>query len=344
MTSRGPATGRVNHTLPRPGNGKIRIAYILSASHSGSTLLAMLLNAHPEICTVGELKVTALGDVGRYRCSCRRLIGECPFWDRVSTEMAARGLDFSVANPGTDFRTGASPYVLKLLQPLYRGGVLEQVRGVLLRMSPRWRAQLPRIQMMNSALMSAVLAQTKKEMIVDSSKIGLRLKLLLENPRLDIKIIRLIRDGRAVSLSYMDPAAFADSRNEALRGGGSGGDRRSERLPMDLAAREWRRSNEEAEALLSRVDRAKWVAIRYEELCQDPQKTLKEIFSFLEVGPEDRWRGFRTVEHHIIGNGMRLDASNEIELDERWKRVLTVDDLEAFEQEAGRTNRLLGYA
>jgi hypothetical protein len=33
-----------------------RLAYILAASHSGSTLLSMLLGSHPQIATVGEMK------------------------------------------------------------------------------------------------------------------------------------------------------------------------------------------------------------------------------------------------------------------------------------------------
>ncbi len=345
MTFRGRAAIREMKRNPvPPDDNKIRLAYILSASHSGSTLLAMLLNAHPEICTVGELKVTSLGDVDRYRCSCRRRIRECPFWDRIAKEMAGRGLEFDIADSGTDFRSGASPYVLKLLQPLYRGGVFESVREILLLMSPQWRAQLPKIQSMNSALMSAVLSQTKKKVIVDSSKIGIRLKFLMKNPKLDIKIIRLIRDGRAVSLTYMDPANFADSRNVALRGGGSGGDRRLEKHSMDLSAREWRRSNEEAAALLNRVDRSKWIAIHYEELCREPKRKLEEVFSFLDVSPDGFQQDFRSVEHHIIGNGMRLDSTNEIEVDERWKRQLTAAELVAFDRAAGRTNRRLGYA
>ena len=32
------------------------VAYLLAASHSGSTLLAMLLASHPDVCTTGELK------------------------------------------------------------------------------------------------------------------------------------------------------------------------------------------------------------------------------------------------------------------------------------------------
>ena len=67
----------------------VRLAYVLAASHSGSTVLSMLLGAQPRLCTVGELKATALGDPERYRCSCRELIGDCVFWGRVEAEMAA---------------------------------------------------------------------------------------------------------------------------------------------------------------------------------------------------------------------------------------------------------------
>ncbi len=50
-------------------NTKIRLIYILAASHSGSTLLSLLLGSHPEITTIGELKATSLGDPDQYRCS-----------------------------------------------------------------------------------------------------------------------------------------------------------------------------------------------------------------------------------------------------------------------------------
>jgi Sulfotransferase family len=344
MTFRGGAVRREMKPTPlRSPDSKIRLVYILSASHSGSTLLAMLLNAHPEVCTVGELKATALGDVDHYRCSCRRMISECPFWNRIAEEMAGRGFDFDIANSSTDFRSGASPYVLKLLQPLYRAGALEVIRDVLLLMSPRWRTRLPKIQAMNSALMSAVLSQTKKKVIVDSSKIGIRLKFLIKNPQLDIKIIRLVRNGRAVSLTYMDPANFADSRNVALRGGGSGGDRRSEKLPLDLSAREWRRSNEEAEALLRGVDQSRWMEIRYEELCRDPENTLKKIFAFVGVNQGSVNLDFRSVEHHVVGNGMRLDDSSQIKIDDRWRSHLTESQITAFDSVAGDMNRSLGY-
>jgi hypothetical protein len=322
---------------------KSRIAYLLAASHSGSTLTAMLLNAHPMIGTVGELKITSLGDVSAYRCSCRRLIRECPFWQGVTSDLKARGIDFDVARPGTDFRTGATDYVDRLLRPLHRGPALEAVRDLALHLSPAWRRQLPRIQAVNAALIGSVLARSGKEVIVDSSKIAIRLKYLLRNPELDVRIVRLIRDGRAVALTYVDPEGFADAKDPNLRGGGSGASRAAERLSMADASREWKRSNEEAEALLSGLDPSRYTQIHYEQLCKAPEQTLAGVFRFLGVDPALWNPAFRDTEHHVIGNGMRLDSTSEIKLDERWRTALSAQDLEVFDQVAGDTNRRLGY-
>ena len=57
-------------------------------------------------------------------------------------------------------------------------------------------------------------------------------------------------------------------------GGGAGGDRADEMLTIPGAAMEWRRSNEEAEAVLSGLDPARWKGVRYEDLCADPERGL----------------------------------------------------------------------
>lgn len=326
-----------------PLKHKTRLAYILAASHSGSTLLSMLLNAHKEVGSVGELKITSLGDVNQYRCSCGQKIRDCLFWSSITREMSNRGFDFDLSSPGADIRSGASSYIIRILKPLHRGAMFERLRDLAMQLSPTWKKQYLRIQQTNTALMESVAMLMKKSVIVDSSKIGLRLKYLLRNPSLDVKIIRMIRDGRAVALTYMDPANFADAQNPDLRGGGEGGERDSERLSIDQAAREWRRSNEEAEALLKGVDRSRWIEVRYEELCQAPEDTLKRIFAFLAVKQDAVNLNFRSTEHHIIGNGMRLDDSNRIQLDERWRCHLSKVQISVFDRVAGSKNRVLGY-
>jgi hypothetical protein len=303
----------------------------------------MLLGSHPQICTVGELKASSFDDIDRYICSCQRRIRECPFWMGISEDMALKGFSFDITHAGADIHSGATPYVQWCLRFLHRGPFLEGIRDAALALSLSWRSQLRRARQVNVALMECICHRTGKRIIVDSSKVGIRLKYLLCNPALDVRVIRLVRDGRAVALTYMNPIEFADARDQKLRAGGTGRDRESERLPMMQAAREWRRSNEEAEAILRRLDRSKWIEVRYEALCTEPDRTLHQLFDFTGVDSVAVSRYFRSVEHHIIGNGMRLDSTPEIKLDERWREVLSPSDLEIFDHIAGKLNGQLGY-
>jgi hypothetical protein len=337
-TASAPATG----TMPA-GAGPVPLVYLLAASHSGSTLLAMLLGSHPDVCTVGELKATSLGSVDTYRCSCGAPIRQCEFWTGITSAMAARGIAFDIGRAGTDLRSGASGYVTRLLKPLHRGPGLEMLRDIALNLSPGWKEHLRRVDAANAALVSCIKERTGARVIVDSSKIGIRLKYLLRNPAFDVKVVRVVRDGRAVALTYMDPERFADAKDPRLRGGGAGAPRDAERLPLTQAAREWRRSNEEAEALLSTLDRSRWMEVRYESVCGATSDTLDRVFAFAGVEPGRAPKDFRSVVQHVIGNGMRLDTSSEIRLDDRWRSTFTESDLREFDAVAGDLNRRLGY-
>ena len=202
---------------------------------------------------------------------------------------------------------------------------------------------MSRVQNRNRALIETLVRIRAASIIVDSSKIGLRLKYLLRDPQLDVLVIRLIRDGRAVTLSYMDPLTFADAADPKRRAGGSGGHRDCERKPMLEAAQEWRRSNEEAETLFPTVGQSRWIEVRYEDLCANPAETVRRICLFLGIDSVRVVLDFRSVEQHVLGNGMRLDSTSEIRLDERWHEHLTEDDLRVFDRVAGNLNRRYGY-
>lgn len=320
-----------------------RLVYILAASHSGSTLLAMLLGAHKEACSVGELKLTNLGSIDRYRCSCGKPIRKCEFWSSVHDRMLERGINFDLGNAGTSIHSVTNPYVAMLLKKLHRGLFVEMVRDFALSLAPSWSKHLHDVQTRNSALIATLQEISGAKVVVDSSKIGLRLKYLLRNKDLDVRVIRQIRDGRAVALTYVDPLSFADASNPELRAGGFGGNRADEERSISEAAHEWRRSNEEAECVLATMDRSHWTEIRYEQLCTDPQATLEKLCEFLGLSKSGIVRDYRSRIQHIIGNGMRLDTTSEICLDDRWKTQLTASQLKLFDAEAGTLNRKYGY-
>lgn len=320
------------------------LVYILAPSHSGSTLLAMLLGSHPEICSAGELKATSLGPVDAYRCSCGKVIRACEFWHAVQAAMVRRGIAFDITGAMADFRSGASPAMRRLLRPLHRGPALERLRDLALNSVPGWRAHLATVQQINAALVDSLCECSDARVVVDSSKIGIRLKYLLRNPRLSVKVIRLVRDGRATALTYMDPERFADAQHADRRGGGSGRSREAERLSVAAAAHEWRRSTEEAAAIVAGLPGHQWTQVRYEDVCADPRGVLEALCAFVGVAGAPRVESFKSREHHVIGNGMRFDTSNVIALDDRWRTALNDDHLRVFERTAGDLNRRLGYA
>jgi hypothetical protein len=320
-----------------------QLAYILAASHSGSTLLTMLLNSHPEVATIGELSPGYLEDLSWYLCSCGSKIRECHFWQWVASAMKKRGIDYHLEEFGTRFWVPDSRIATRLLGPLGHGPALELLRDIGLRLFTPWSRRIPEIIRTNEILVEAVLEYYHARVFVDKGNVALRLKWLLRIPSFDVKVIRLIRDGRGVALTYMDPAGFADAKDPVMRGGGGGGQRESERLSMARAAYQWRRCNEEAEHILRHLNKSRWIMVRYEDLCNDRENTLRTLLEFLGLNPGKCAREFRTVEHHVLGNGMRLDTTSEIRLDERWREQLTKSDLQVFDDVAGHVNRRYGY-
>jgi len=311
-----------SETSPRApataANGRIRLVYIMAATHSGSTVLAMQLARHPQVCTVGELSGTPYRAQPGYRCSCGEELVRCSFWHEVSAAMARRGFAYSATTDETDMRNAPGRYARRLLRPMHRGALLEFVRDAALQLSPAARAHLRRVRLLKTALAESVLECTGDAVLVDSSKLGVQLKYDLRNPRFDIKVIWLVRDGRGVARSLM----------------------RNQRLTMREAAYEWRRSNEEAAAIVQRLASAAWTQVRYEALCTDPEGTLAGLWPLIGVAP----RPLEDAVQHVLGHASRLQGKRAIRLDEKWRTDLSAEDLRVFEKVAGAMNRRLRYA
>ena len=300
----------------------LRYVYILGAGHSGSTLLAMLLGMHPRICSIGEVKAPALGAAADYRCSCGEPITSCGFWQALERALKADGVRLDLFEGATDIRRAPTPYLRRLMRPLQRSAPLERIRALALAMSPAWQDHLDRVQSLSGALARAACRISGKDVFVDSSKTGAQLVHLLDHPDLDIKVVRLVRDGRGVSLSF----------------------RKADGLSIPTAAYEWRRSNEEAERIVSRLPRDRWFDLRYERLCTDLDPTMQALFEFIGVEPAAPLAQVADEPLHLLGNDKARLNPKEVRLDEKWRRTLTPEDLDGFERVAGTVNRRLGYA
>lgn len=323
MNSTARETRGIQESKPRrePVRELRSLAYVLSPSYSGSTLLTFLLAAHPEIATIGELKATAMGEIDTYACSCGAKIRECKFWRRLSESLAGRGIEFDLSDFGTHFRMQSRYWNDRVLRARVRRPAIEMVRRAAITILPGMRARLRAIQTKNLAIIRAIISLQGGSTFLDGSKDAVRLMYLLDSDVPDVRVIYLIRDGRGMCNSYM----------------------RHYNVPMETAAVEWVRTHRECDWVLRRVSAGSQIRIRYEDLCLKPPDLLGALHRFLGVEHTGVPADFRTVDHHILGNSMRLRNVGEIGLDEKWRSKLTTDDLAVFDRIGGALNRGFGY-
>jgi hypothetical protein len=165
---------------------------------------------------------------------------------------------------------------------------------------------------------------------LDGSKEPNRLKYLIDSGFWDVKAVHLVRDGRG----------FAYSRVRRLLKKWPG--LKNRRTIIRKAAVTWRRVNEACQLVLAGLPREAWVRIRYEDLCRDPQATLLSVFGLIGERPPSAPDDFRSIDHHILGNVMRL-GEGRIALDEGWHTGLSAEELELYDEVAGELNRSMGY-
>jgi hypothetical protein len=170
------------------------------------------------------------------------------------------------------------------------------------------------------SLARAILDRTEKSVFVDTARDHQRPKYLVGHPRLDLRVIHLIRDPRGNSASIMKHTG----------------------TDVATAARQWRHYNVEADRVRRYVPSEAWMTLRYEDLCADPDGVLDRIAEFLGAGAAAAASGPRGVDRHIIGNSMRLKGTSEIREDRSWETRLNRADLQVIERIAGPTSRRLG--
>ena len=298
----------------------IELLYIASPSFSGSTLLTFLLNAHPKIATIGELKWGDI-DLASYRCSCGALLAECDFWREVEARMLARGLPFDLHRPATDFRCRTRPLADRALRARIRGQIFESARSLTTAVLPSVRRTWPLVARVNRAMIEIILDLQGGKVFVDASKDPVRLMHLARTGDYDVRVLQLVRDGRAVACSAM----------------------KNEGQTVEAAAREWLHTHQQIERLRAKLGGDRLLTVRYEDLCADPQATILRAYDFLGVPALVPVNSRSRAEQHIIGNRMRLRPMLEVRADEKWRLMLSRQDIAEFDRIAGRQNQSYAY-
>lgn len=305
--------------------------YICGAGHSGSTLLDMLLGSHSRIASLGEIINLPMDWATNNRCTCGANMHDCELWSNVVHEFELQyGIDVTV-----------DPYSLNL-GPIYAVVGDKRVTGRVYRLRRRFISALHYLELRsgmfgllrpmlrgtydglenNLALFEIIGRRLGVDYVVDSSKVYMKAVGLYKMAPEAVRIILLIRDGRAVYYSM-----------------------RKRGFNRQFSLNSWYNHFRRALPLVEQhVDPAHVLIVKYEDLATDPAKELQRICMFAGLEFELAMLDFRSkVHHNVNGNDSRFSTVSEIRLDVSWKENLSWEDKQYFLDRAGWLNEKLGY-
>ena len=289
-----------------------RVLLVTGFGRSGTTLINTILGSTTGVFAAGEIRfLWERGILEGRRCGCGEALQQCPVWGPVlekafgtPPELDAAAL---VREDGEVMRTRHLPWMLA-----------SRVTG------DRLMHRLHALPGALTAVYRSIQDVTGASLIVDTSKPPSFGYVLQHLDGIDVRIVHVVRDPRAVAHSW--------SRSKALSDGGQ----RTEmlRLSPTHTPLQWDLWNGAAGWLWGRSDR--YLRLRYEDLTDDPRRAIERIGSFVGVELSPPFTGARdlatTTVHTVAGNAdrmrtgplsIRLDDAWETELPHRSRRIVT---------------------
>lgn len=283
---------------------KIKVLYIGGAGRSGSTLLDLILGEIPGFFSVGELRSIWDRSIEENQlCGCNHPFRECAFWPQV-IQRAYGGVE----QVDTARMQALHDRVARFRHiPLLVGG-----RG-----SPDFRKDLAEYTAALEKLYRAIHEVSGGQIIIDSSKnpsYGFVLKTI---PNIDLHVIHLVRDVRAVAYSWQRQRVRPEVhwKQEYMP-----------RFKVTHSVREWYRCN--VGMMMFKAARTRYMFMKYEELVRQPQAAVDNIMrhlGFPEPPPAflaDRCLTL-TTSHTVAGNPLRFQRESlTIQADNEWQQKM----------------------
>jgi hypothetical protein len=290
----------------RPGR-RIPVLFIAGAARSGSTLLDRAIGMRNGFCSLGELQFIWQRSFGENQlCGCGTPFHDCDFWHEVSH--AAFG-----AAP-------ADVEELAARQLKEEVGRKRRIPSLLLNAPGPLRPALRAYGELLERLYGAILDVAGARVIVDSSKDPRHGLVLSRLDCIELHVVHLIRDPRAVAFSWQRRRERPEihwRRQEMTR------------QPVRSSAARWTTHNTVAELLCATADRHH--RLRYEDFVRDPLAAVSQILCAYEwasaPAPGSPGEIALAPSHSVAGNPMRFDSGTlRVKLDDEWRTAMPLRD------------------
>lgn len=283
---------------------------IAGLGRSGSTVIEAALGAGQRGVVLGEVMHIWERSIQRNElCGCGRPFHECPFWGEVG-ERAFGGWD-RVDAPRLAAERAEIDRVVHIPRMGTRLG-----RGA-------FRFALKEYSWHYEQIYAAAVATSGADYVIDSSKQPSLVHALATSPRLDVRVLHIVRDPRAVAYAWTKVVARPEARDEESA--------YMTRYTPAQTARHWMVHNLAVEGLRARnlpIER-----VRYEDFVADPVGTTARLRAFAgEPHTDSEAVTAESIEvtgtqHSCSGNPMRLRGGPlVIRADEKWRAALPARD------------------
>ena len=304
----------------------MKILYLMGAGHVGSTVIDVVIGAHPGFESLGEawkLPIAWAEPTRERVCACGEAISACAFWRDARKAWAERVGDDDVAR-----------YValMRRFDGSGNGAAWPRLLGLRHRPGREAREYLRR----NLALYEAVAQVGGKPAIVESSLSPRRAFVLASTPGIDLHLVHVVRDGRGVIWSHVNPA------KAALR-------KSFEAKSTRHVTRYWLTANLQSAFVYAHVPPSRRMRLRYEDFATDPAAALGRLGAFVGedlsglLTPERALRQPVPPRHTPGGNRVRLVKEVQVRRDFGWMEQMPAPDRAFFWRWAGWLARRYGY-
>jgi hypothetical protein len=294
----------------------VRVVFIGGSGRTGSTLVERLLGTLPGVCNVGEVvHLWERGLLRGERCGCGVPLPRCPFWGEVG-EVAFGGWDSFDAAEFLALKQSVdrNRFIPRLLADgdsarLFTGGDT--------------RRNATEYAAIYARLYRAVQQVSGCAVTVDASKHASLAFCLRTEPAIDLRVIHLVRDPRAVAYSWTRRVR----RPEAAEAVAASNKYMATFSPARSAMR-WNVLNLGFHLLAARGTPTR--LMRYEDFIAAPVAGMRELAEFAAVEPELSFMTDTGAElgptHTAGGNPMRFSAGQiEFRRDDAWRSRLRPD-------------------
>lgn len=287
-------------------NQRVKMLYIAGSGRSGSTILGRILGQIEGFFLVGESRyIWDRGLIENRLCSCGVNFKECPTWGKILS-----------------YAFGGSEHVdaEELVRLRERGLRTRHVMLAPTRKSVQARvAQMGEYKEALEKLYRAAQSVSQGRVIIDTSKGPAYAEVLQSVPGIDLYVLHLVRDSRAVAYSW-------EFRKKPKMADWNVNDFMVPHGPIESSVF-WLGSNFTIERFWRR-NPERYMLLRYEDFVQDPLDSVKNILQFLgeeaELSFVNRQEVSLAVSHTFSGNPDRFQSGIvKIKLDEGWKRKMS---------------------